>query len=422
VEATLSSIEHGNPGEETRIHAYTKHIKRILRIDATNKLEELGRLLCEKENFMLKSVRINMKKDEFARKGKPPRAVCDLGVTASIRGGWLIGIMKDDMDLVEYNAPYGTVAFVKSPNRVRLRDLFNRLRDCNIGFGHSDDLSGGVKTRQGMLWFNGDFVSCDSTQSKHIFDKTIDLAPERYKPLIDLVIQQCTCPCIVGTVDKLRMKPSTIFEYSGTTLTTICNTLSSVNVLLQIYSVDYSGMSVEEAKLAITYVFRNSGWNIGVQFVNNIEGIQFLKHSPCFTLDGQLEAVTNLGVLLRTLGQKCHDLPGTNATPMWQRALDFQCMLVSGMKHCGIHPITIALRRRYPQHATLQTEYTSNILKETTGSDIGECCPVSLCKRYDMDLQELQQIVYAIETHDWLFWSTGVDKIMQLDYGLGTTE
>jgi len=404
------------PEVEISLSANQPHPKRCARMAGLLELEEGGRLFDRTDIFMDRPVRINGKKDEFAKPGKNARTTGDFGIPASIRGGYLMEALKLALSEMDMRIDGIPLRYVKAPKREILREVYKYMENNSMFVYHSDDSSLSLKCGDGMAYFNLDIAGCDCSQGPAVFRMLRQCTPDDQLWLIDLLIEQCAQECVLGYgAAKLRFKPVTYFEYSGTLLTTMLNNIANMCIGVHIIrNVDLT--SVECCRASLEKVMLNCGWSCPAVRCDVFEGIQFLKTSPCYLVNGEIDAILNLGVILRVLGQKRGDLPGRG--DLERRAFEFTAGLVSGFKHAGDHVFMSLLRSLYPK---VEAIYGSNCLRYLEGSDIGSCDTNSLARRYGLQVQDIEEMctLYQNSAYGDVIHCRASNAILELDYGLG---
>lgn len=347
------------------------HDKRRMRIEAREGL--CGRFYCVEDVFMDRPVQVNVKPDEWAKDGKDPRAVNDFGVPASIRAGWLPEAIKSAMAAKPFPVGLGEAVFVKSPDVGKLTEIFKKMFNRNLFVYHSDDSALSLVCSDGMFWCNLDISSCDTSQGSCVFEFMYLLCPVEFLRIMSFLLDQCAQTCKVGHgKSRLLFKPVRYFEYSGSLLTTLLNCVASFNIGRQILE-GWSGGTREEARSYVNSVLERCGWKVTCEEEPMFSGVQFLKHSPARTEDGEIVACTNLGVLLRALGQKTGTLPKGDP---YEQAVLFNTGLVSGFKHAGNTSLLRILQDKYPVRvpAAIVDRHGSNITKYHSN---GNSSPIS---------------------------------------------
>lgn len=400
--------------EDVQTNAHIPHTKKVLRVRKHNELVSTNRASDWKDAFAPNTVKLNFKNDEWTETGKYGRIVCDLGTPASLRCGSLIERMKSVWSHTPLYVGEGRMVFVKSPCRDYLRDLYTDFAHNTMFLFHSDDSSVSFKTPEGMFYANIDISSCDSSQGPCVFDMLIEMTPEEHKETIKMLISQCRTVCSVG---PYRFRPVVPVEYSGSVLTTMLNNIANMCIGYQLLvNVDCSSLKRVEESLVATLA--GCGWKCTLQRCTFLEEVQFLKTSPCYLVDGRIDAILNLGVILRAIGQRVGDLPGKRTEPIQSRAYKFNCALVCGLKHAGSHPLLDTLRRKYSIEC--QPEFV-NATRFLSGSDIGCCDPISLCRRYDITPRDLHELCSLFQSAGFgdVIDCLAARRILQMDYGIG---
>jgi len=414
--------------EENRIRSGEPHPKRALRVRAFAELEETGCVAHAKSTYMCSDVKLNFKQGEWARPGlnRWGRIVCDLSTRASLRAPWLPGIIKDAMS-DGYVVGCGRLDFVQSPDRNILRKHFSDMLTANKFIFFSDDSSLSLQTSEGPMFFNMDISACDSSQGPAVFQQLAHLIPDLFVNDMIALINQCKQSCSLGKknrgVPAMKFKPVWYYEYSGTTLTTVLNNIANLSIGGQVLS-NYTPRSKCDTITYIESVLAVCGWSCKLLMCECFEDLQFLKSSPCYTVDGVVDCVLNLGVILRTLGQCKDDLPGRG--DLESRAFNFNRSIISGMVHCGNHSLLNLLRRKFPRYAEKYgcvgdaEKHLTWLVANYSGCDVGLSCDVSLCKRYRISPSEWSLFLTEMDIAGYgdVVSSTAASKILAIDYGI----
>lgn len=378
-----------------------------------------GRFECLEDLFMDRPVQVNVKPDEWAKPGKNPRAVNDFGVAASIRAGWLPEAIKTAMASVQWVVGDAACMFVKSPDVSVLSRLFQRMYRSSLFVYHSDDSSLSLKCTDGMFWCNLDISSCDTSQGPSVFEFLYLLTPDNEVLLrvMSLLLSQCSQPCKVGHGRRrLLFRPLRYFEYSGSLLTTLLNCVASFSIGRQILE-GWKGGTRAQARAHVDAVLKDCGWLVTCEEERTFQGLQFLKHSPCFTEGGEIVACTNLGVILRALGQKVGNLPSGDPYVSAQR---FNAGLVAGFVHCGNTSLLRLLRSLFPLEKDTVVRHGSNITRFHTGGSELPISDSSLLERYQLSIGAYQELLdlLSVSTVGSLIDCHASRTIIHRDYGL----
>lgn len=420
------------------------HPKRRMRMAAREEL--CGRFECVEDLFMDRPVQVNVKPDEWAKPGKDPRAVNDFGCAASIRAGWLPEALKCAMEKVQWRVGGGCCVYVKSPDVAVLSRVFSRMYRSSLFVYHSDDSSLSLVCDDGMFWCNLDISSCDTSQGPSVFEFLYLLCPEEHLRVMSLLLAQCSQPCKVGHGRKrLMFRPNRYFEYSGSLLTTLLNNVASFTIGRLILQ-GWKGGSRVDARRHVQSVLLECGWKVTLEEESSFGGLQFLKHSPCLSEEGEVRAVTNLGVLLRALGQKSGSLPkgdpverSTSVLPglaagltqcfrshsslvydVAEQARRFNAGLVAGFVHCGNTSFLRLLQEKFPLKADTAVRHGSNITRFLTGGSTILISDVSLLERYQLTTGAYQEMLdlFAVADIGDLIDCEATRTIIHRDYGL----
>lgn len=315
------------------------------------------------------------------------------------------------------------VVFVKSPDLAVLSKWFKRMESESICLFFSDDACVSLRTSEGMLYFNLDISACDSSNGPGVFETLRELVPTQLHVHLEPLIAQCQLPLHLGYgKEKLIFKPVDYFEYSGSVLTTTLNNIAVSGILAHILATFDPSMTRAAARAELEARLATCGWSCTTEWCEHLEDLQFLKCSPCHTVDGGLRAALNLGVILRSMGQKSGDLPGRG--DIGKRAYNFMCGWVAGLRHAGLSELLEVLQECFPP--TGQVFYNSNAIErlESGGISNPRLCSVSLMRRYSSTPGELRQLCECIRMAGDS--TVGIhlpvtDKIMMKDYGLRCT-
>lgn len=414
---------------ECREHYIDPHPKKALREKAFKELEEQN-LLTAPRDLWVKSVWWKLKKAEYAKPGKKPRGICDLGVSASLRGAWLTNALKVAQSEEVLELEGGRFAFCKSPDPFELEKHFDKLINLEGRFYFvyfSDDSCLSIRDEQGRIHlYNLDISSCDASHGPSLFAALINLMPtEELRRDMTILVDQCKLPLrIHSCVNKKRvvfLRPRVPKLLSGSTITTAINNLSNLAIALAIVrnyhsaDPDIENPSMVDAAAQVGYILT------GCKPLTNPNKLQFLKHSPVRDVRGNWKPMLNFGVLVRASMTCNGDLPGRG--PILDRALSFQRGLLRGAyphtcfgllenmwRAVGDGPVSVVddfkhkvvINEKYPPYTVMEGE---------------------LAKRYDLDSLEMNGLIEFshLKIGQYLH-NEGLTKVLELDYGLGTCE
>lgn len=368
---------------------------------------------------MSRPVQLNMKPLEWGKRDKNGRIVCDLGTPASLLGGDIIAVIKDVLGQRPIIVHGQEMHYVKSPDRNLLRQLFARMRGENMFLYFSDDSTWSRRCSDGMLFVDLDLASCDLSNGPAVFQYLVHLFPARYAELGKRLIEQCCSTAKLGYGrGSYKFKPVWYYEYSGTTLTTLLNNVANIMIGEQLAMIPYGTRAQTVAHLE--RVLTDCGWRVPFKSGDEcrcFEDITFLKNSPVYTVNGDVDSILNFGVILRTLGQRTWDLPGKGT--MEKRGYEFNSSLVRGFKHAGDTALLRLLKKKFRGNAH-SAENESYLVKYLTGSDIGLIDDASIAARYKISSSDLQVMYNAIESAGFgdIIDTVASRAILAKDYGL----
>lgn len=322
--------------EECHLHYDDPHVKKRIRVDAYNELLDSKTLF---KPLWVRHVLYKLKKDEWARPNKYARMIGDLGVAASLQGFRVTDFMK----VAEANEPTVTNGiesqFIKAPNQLVLRQVFEKLIDPPLrGYFcyFSDDSCFSIRVNNVVYRFNIDISSCDASHTPSLFQALRDITPNVAAGDMQRLIDQLKLPIKIRSVSNpkntvlLYSKDGKPHLYSGSTLTTRINNLANQLISLALSQADFSNCHCYNDVVAvIKAACLNVGYIVTCQIASEYSHVQFLKHSPVYDVNGRLQPLLNLGVLLRSSGICHRDLPGRG--DIQERGRLFQRALLTGI-------------------------------------------------------------------------------------------
>lgn len=320
--------------EEAIEHHADKHEKRELRIHG------MDNLLNGDGNIHGNWIRRNrtmwkLKKGEWAKPGKKPRMIVDLGVEASLFGFRLTNYLKLAQDGEPIRVNGGVIRFCKAPDMDALEDVFRNLIELEHRFYFvyfSDDACLSVRMKDGSIrFFNLDISSCDASHGPSVFEALLQVVPDHVKPDMKILISQCSAPLKITNRENAKesvvLVPKQPMLYSGWTGTTAINNLANIMIAYQISQLDDFENQNDIGAAALRAGYIVTGYE---KPLDSYTKLQFLKHSPVYDIEGHLRPMLNLGVLLRASGMCNYDLPGRKTETMEDRAKKFQRGLIQG--------------------------------------------------------------------------------------------
>lgn len=408
--------------QEVAIAVELPHEKRALRRSAYANLCEQSREASVADNFMggpfhPPFVQLNMKPLEWAKPGKNARVVCDLTTEASLRGGWFISVLKEAMAGLEDVCRGARIVFVESPDMDVLSYWFSRMRFGDVSLYFSDDSAFSLSCTDGMLWFNADIASCDSSNGPALFESLEGFVPDIHRHTMAAMVEQCSMPCRLGVGSRtLRFRPVRYFEYSGSLLTTVLNNIASRTIAALIFRFRVHDTVAATRRWLESFV-STLPWSVTCEFCSRFEEIQFLKCSPAYSIDRSIVSVLNLGVILRALGQCSYDLPGRGSQEV--RAYEFNSALVRGMVYAGDHSLLRVLRRKFVS-SKVDVRYNSRIVEFMRSSGNKEVADDSLCARYGLEISHMHDLCSLLCVAEFgdVIDCHASRVIMAKDYGL----
>jgi hypothetical protein len=407
--------------EESCEHYADPHQKKILRVQFHNEAIETGGY--GEENFTSRrKVNLKFKTNEIGKPKKVGRVIGDLGVAMSMVGFRSTLFLKAACEQNDLQTTIGTCTFCKSPDTNSLTRVFNNLINPPKTFYlsyFSDDACLSYRYRGKIHMMNVDISSCDASHSS-IFKCLRALTPPALLSSIDDLLKQLEYGVTIVSdykKDKIvgSFKGPTLF--SGSTLTTMLN--NCVYLLFGMYLQDHPFSEdpsvTDPISTQLKKRFEQIGYIITVEECDIPQKLQFLKHSPVYDTNGELQPLLNLGVLLRASGTCNGDIPGKQ--PFIERAHSFQHSLLHGMYprvHFNLIDNMKSVAKRYFHVDTSSYTTKSAVDNEFSVDD------TQVYLRYGLTPTEITQIndVYGHSGFGDYTCLTGLDKILQLDYGL----
>lgn len=414
--------------EECRLHYDDPHQKRALRVQGFKDLLEDGRLTKD-SNIWCKSVWWKMKKGEYAKPGKKPRGICDLGVEASLRGAWITNILKGAQAAEDLQLMGGTFSFCKSPDPFELERHFNLLINPTGRFYFvyfSDDSCLSVRQKDGTVrFYNLDISSCDASHGPSVFKALVDIMPgDLARRDMQRLVDQCSLPLrIVSVANKKNvvfLKPKVPKLLSGSTITTAINNLANLSIAISIirkYEEAPDGIenpSMVAAAADVGYILT------GCTPLKNPNEIQFLKHSPVLDHNDRWRPMLNLGVLIRASMTCNGDLPGRG--PLMDRAKAFQRgLLLGAYPYCSFEILT-NMMSAMGEGSALEYDMEFKVVRNDKYAPF-VVDREQICRRYALSERDYAELIDFSRMRCFNFMhAEGISKVLALDYGLKTVE
>lgn len=404
---------------EAREHHADPHPKKALRVEAYRNLVDTGAMWTW-EVWILKAVTGKMKPNEYAKPDKVGRMIGDFGTPASLLGFRAAEFLKEAQFIEPIHFLGGVMEFCKSPDPIKLAQIFEKLRDPPGRFYFvyfSDDSCLSVRVDGKVEMYNLDISSCDGSHGPSIWAAFQLLFPVRMRPCAAMLVKQCMYPFRVHSVSDMRniveLTPKQPTLYSGATITTALNNFASCIFMSSIARLgDFSADG-------ICFGAAVAGYSITVQRCETYHDLQFLKHSPVLDVTGRLVPLLNLGVLARLSGVCNGDLPG--AGNLRERAACFQGALLNGAYPKAHFTLIDSMKVKYPLVRRLQ-EVDSMFEHKVVDDDHPPFYVLDseLYVRYrltQLEIVELNTLFGSLGYGETLS-TTGLDKIMRCDYQL----
>lgn len=403
-------------------HHADPHQKRELRIQAYAELVDTGDV---HQPLWVQSIAMKFKKDEWAKPNKIPRLIADLGVAASLQGFAVTGLLKEAMAAETFVYRGITIQFCKSPATSMLREVFHKLLNP-LGVGYfvyfSDDSCFSFRDASGKITtYNMDIKKCDASHGPTIFDALQWVTPERVRPAVSTLVDQCRLPITVRSVhDKrhvVKLQANRPKLYSGSTITTSINNLANMAIAIGI--ADRAAHAPIDPQL-IHAAAADTGYLLNdLEPATQPHDIQFLKHSPAFDTNGDMQPLLNFGVLLRASGTCKGDLPGRG--DIETRARRFQGGLIHGMFPRVDAPVLrTMLSHTLPPDAAVRKTLVEQ-LKYTTTSDEEQTLSFTdeeMLQRYRLTPYQFEDLLYGLDGgFETSYACSGSAKVLELDYG-----
>lgn len=412
--------------EEARLHHADPHPKRLLRINAYNELVNTGRIAtrhwarCTRAGVPFAEAK--MKTEEYAKPGKKPRMIVDLGVAASLQGFRLTEFLKRAQSAEPFRYKGGEIEFIKDPSPETLQRVFDKLISPPGRFYYcyfSDDACLAVRDGAIVRRYNLDISSCDASHTGALFDALIAIMPQHCADDMRVLVEQCSYALKIRNTLKPKqyvvIRPKTPRLYSGSTITTAINNLANLGIACAI--VDAAATTPE----AVIAAADSAGYIVTVDVCNKPDDLQFLKHSPAVDITGVYRPLLNLGVLLRLSGTCKRDLPGQG--PVRARAEEFQSALLAGVYAGATFPLLTKLRSRLPRRvrSAVQQRVTSILMDRTAPNCSAPTAFTddSVATRYFTDTKHLAELqTFARVGYLEVLGNEAIAAILRKDYGL----
>lgn len=416
-------IEYEGWRAECLEHYADPHDKRDLRICAHDDLFTGG---IKRTNFqskvLLYQVEYKMKKNDWAKHGKEPRVIGNLGVPASLQGFRTAKYMKMAQEKT-IELENGTLWFCPTSSHDNLQRVFDAMLNPKLDYFFacfSDDSVLAIRTEDGVKWYNLDVKSCDASHGPKIFSNFVKTGgTTAMRQDLALLVDQLRVPIVVhdlASKDRVTLKKRDNMPtlFSGTTITTGVNNFAS---LLIGYSIIKSLATTERQ---IQAAARRVGYMLDIEHCPIFEDVQFLKHSPVLDKTGQWRPLLNLGVLLRLSGTVTGDCPGRG--DLRARGDKFQYSLLQGAYPSSSFPLIDNLKSTCtPHNDSAFSDVVSQQLRYKVGQTVrAEFYSEDVFRRYRCTPADIEIVTtgFGLAGYGTLHANPSLDKIMRRDYGL----
>jgi len=401
------------------------HPKKVLRVNAQRDLFADGRL--HSHSTYMRCVDYKCKTGELLPDKKYLRAVGDCTTLGSLKCGYYMDHVKTAFEGT-FQSGYGRCEFVKLPDLSKLRSVFRKLLFPKRGFYFSffsDDSCVGFKCSNGTLVANLDISACDGSNYRPVFDilrEAMSVDSRFNLDVLGAFLQLEAYAKVTDPTDsrnKLLMKPVGPVLYSGSVLTTSVNNMANTLIFLSIAIRWRPEMTKEETIVLIRESANRMGFILKVDICHVMSDVQFLKHSPHLNQNGVIDAVLNLGVLMRGFGTVVRDLPGSSKDNLRDRCNVFNSEVIRGWIHVGNHIITHAFRTKIIAKRSKKPISQGWIVDNVTGRQLGNISTSELATRYrlpEVQLEELAEMIVYAKVGDFIC-HPALDVIMAKDYG-----
>lgn len=301
------------------------HPKKILRVQAYDWLLNSGGI--GSLSFMDRPSTFKLKTLEWAKPSKFGRGIVDLGTPASLRTAQQIGEFKKFLGdrVIVFNRV--TFYFCSDATYQNVSKAFEYLQNSQAKWSflvYSDDCV--LKGPQGQ-YYNLDESRADMSCTDGLFElvfRCLELHPDEENGMWEQIMADIRVKSDTGSI---TLRPNFGYLQSGSTLTTLVNTMSYMVPAILANDVD----DIE----GIIECGRKFGYKYTVEKCDTFEDVQFLKISPVWTGENY-HYIVNLGVILRASGVAKVKLPGRG--DYYRRCLDHQSGLMNGLMSSFIYP------------------------------------------------------------------------------------
>lgn len=416
---------------EARLHYADPHPKKVLREQCFKEMEQDNKIT-DSEDPYAKSVWWKIKKNEWAKPKKKPRAICDLGVACSMRGFRVTNFLKEAQDECPLDFLGGRFVFCKSPDPFALARHFECLRNPPGRFYFlyfSDDSCLAIRNPMTgeVDWYNLDISSCDASHGPKIFEFLEDIMPAGWpRHDVQILINQLKLPLRVRSRDDPTIKMYINHKHpilmSGSTLTTAVNNIANLMIGVSLV-MNYSGRHYQGENPEMVNAAAAAGYILtGCTPLSCFQDVQFLKHSPVRDIYGNWHPMLNFGVMVRASMTCNGDIPGRG--PLRDRAKSFQRGLLSGAYPYTSFGLLDCMKDAVGQGDEIRSDvFHWKVVDDAWKYPMYRLNEEDIRIRYRLDQSELDDLYSFARLPIYHFLhNDGVSKVLMKDYGLETTE
>lgn len=419
--------------QEALEHHADPHPKRALRIQAWAEIQA-GHWDIE-NGTGLNTLLYKVKGFEYAKPGKKPRAIGDLGVVASLVGFRLLEMLKTAQAAVRFYYRGGVAIFVKGPRASFLHEAFDLLlnpEDVATFVYFSDDSCLAYRVEGRVHLFNLDIKSCDASHTNAVFDLLkLYCPPGRPRDDMTRVVAQCNSPfrlqCPEDPKRVVILQGTETNLFSGSVATTAANNGANQSIFMAIMERGYTGLIVDGEAIEIVQAAYDAGYVLsGCTPFFHPEGLQFLKHSPVLDSHGVYRPMLNVGTLLRSYGISHGDIPGRGS--LETRAREFcQAIIRSSYPKASFDLLDILRDDSVVVRDSITQSVTIAHIREKVEVDDYPCFRAStssICARYGITDDEWYELLFLSSQLRFghIVNCTALAKILRMDYDADTSE
>lgn len=378
-------------------------------------------------------VLIKMKGREIAKPKKYIRITYDLGTPASLAVGDFVERIKTviaDMGIIMGSQ------FVKSPDLAALTEVFENLINPQgqVYFPYfSDDSCISIRCIDGIYRANVDISTCDASHTRAVFNALRKMCSgnRELEKSIERAIKQCETDLLIRSVankkEKVTFSVTEPVLYTGSILTTLINNIANMMIYSAIRTklAVYTEITMSQCKDLIVSASELAGYIVTIFECKNIQQLQFLKHSPCWSVSGRLVPVLNPGVIARTIGRCWGDLPTYGLISfidkffgrkrMTERMTEYNRRQTSCFKRGPRHSLMTVLVDRFQPGVEVNESGVNEIDGDLSHEVVSD---EQMALRYDISASDFREFADAYKCGFNAIKTAASMAIMQLDYGL----